>query len=70
MENGNMISIEERPKEEVLEIYFNRERATPVGASARNPAFDVTPNRLITAIVTEKGVVYPPFTQNLLGIMN
>jgi len=70
MENGNMIPIEERPKKEVLEIYFDKERATPVGASARNPAFDVTPNRLITAIVTEKGVVYPPFTQNLLGIMN
>jgi methylthioribose-1-phosphate isomerase len=65
LENGDMIPIEERPQEEVLDIYVNGERATPVGAHARNPAFDVTPNRLITAIVTEKGVIYPPFERNL-----
>jgi len=70
IENGDMIPIEERPKEEVLDIFFEGERATPIGASARNPAFDVTPNRLITAIVTEKGVVYPPFKENLLKVMN
>jgi methylthioribose-1-phosphate isomerase len=70
LENGDMIPIEERPEEEVLEIYFEGERATPIGAHARNPAFDVTPNRLITAIVTEKGVVYPPYKHNLLKLMN
>jgi len=70
LENGDMIPIEERPKEEVLDIFFEGKRATPKGASARNPAFDVTPNRLITAIVTEKGVVYPPFKENLLKVLN
>ncbi|MFH2039436.1 MAG: S-methyl-5-thioribose-1-phosphate isomerase [Chloroflexota bacterium] len=65
LENGDMIPIEERPEEEVLELFFKGERVTPIGAHARNPAFDVTPNRLITAIVTEKGLVYPPYKQNL-----
>ena len=37
----------------------------PIEAEARNIAFDVTPNRLITGIVTENGVVYPPFEVNL-----
>ncbi|MGD9093178.1 MAG: hypothetical protein PVF74_10025 [Anaerolineales bacterium] len=37
----------------------------PAGSTARNPAFDITPNRLVTAIVTENGVVNPPFTENL-----
>jgi len=70
LDNGDMIPIEDRPKEEVLEIYFEGERVTPTGAGTRNPAFDVTPNRLITAIVTEKGIVYPPFKQNLFGVKN
>ena len=38
--------------------------ATP-GITARNPAFDVTPHRYVTGIVTEAGIVYPPFGQNL-----
>ncbi|MGE5072631.1 MAG: S-methyl-5-thioribose-1-phosphate isomerase, partial [Anaerolineae bacterium] len=62
---GNLIPIEERDPSEVLEIQFRGERVPPEGARARNPAFDVTPNRLITAIVTENGVVYPPFATNL-----
>ncbi len=63
--NGNLIPIEERDPSEVLDIQFHGERVPPQGARARNPAFDVTPNRLITAIVTENGVVYPPFATNL-----
>lgn len=62
---GTQIPIEERDPSEVLDIQFRGERVPPVGAHARNPAFDVTPNRLITAIVTENGVVYPPFATNL-----
>ncbi len=65
LENGNLIPIEERDPAEVLEIQFRGERVPPEGARARNPAFDVTPNRLVTAIVTENGVVYPPFVTNL-----
>ncbi len=62
---GDLIPIEERDPGEVLDLQFRGERVAPQGAHARNPAFDVTPNRLITAIVTENGVVYPPFLTNL-----
>jgi methylthioribose-1-phosphate isomerase len=62
---GSQIPIEERDPSEVLDIELRGERVTPPGARARNPAFDVTPNRLISAIVTENGVVYPPYVTNL-----
>ena len=65
LETGSLIPIEERDPSEVLDIQFRGERVPPEGARARNPAFDVTPNRLISAIVTENGVVYPPFVTNL-----
>ncbi len=67
--NGSLIPIEERDPDEVLGIQFHGERVTPEGARARNPAFDVTPNRLITAIVTENGIVRPPFDVNLRKIV-
>jgi methylthioribose-1-phosphate isomerase len=53
----------------VLGIEFHGERVAPKNAKARNPAFDITPNRLITAIVTENGVVYPPFQKNLKKVV-
>jgi methylthioribose-1-phosphate isomerase len=65
LEHGGLIPIEERDPEEVLGIQFQGERVAPIEAEARNIAFDVTPNRLITGIVTEKGVVHPPFEPNL-----
>jgi methylthioribose-1-phosphate isomerase len=65
LEHGGLIPIEERDPEEVLGIQFHGERVAPIEAEARNIAFDVTPNRLITGIVTENGVVYPPFEVNL-----
>ena len=65
LRNGSLIPIEEREPDEVLDIQFHGERAAPRGAKARNPAFDVTPNRLLSAIVTENGIVYPPFESNL-----
>lgn len=65
LEHGGLIPIEERDPEEVLGIQFHGERVVPIEAEARNIAFDVTPNRLITGIVTENGVVYPPFDVNL-----
>ncbi len=65
LDDGTQIPIEERDVDEVLGIEFHGERVAPKNARARNPAFDVTPNRLITAIVTENGVVYPPFEKNL-----
>lgn len=63
--HGGLIPIEERDPAEVLGIQFQGERVAPPGAKARNPAFDITPNRLLTGIVTENGVVYPPFDLNL-----
>lgn len=63
--SGDQIPIEERNPEEVLGIQFLGEPVAPKNAKARNPAFDVTPNRLVTGIVTENGIAYPPFNVNL-----
>jgi methylthioribose-1-phosphate isomerase len=49
----------------VLGIKFQDELVAPPGATARNPAFDVTPHQFITAWVTEKGIIRPPFFENL-----
>jgi methylthioribose-1-phosphate isomerase len=65
LRDGTLIPIEERDPDEVLQIEFRGERVVPDGARARNPAFDVTPNRLISAIVTENGIVRPPYEANL-----
>jgi methylthioribose-1-phosphate isomerase len=62
---GGLIPIEERDPAEVLGLQVGGKLVAPEGAAARNPAFDVTPHRLLTAIVTENGVVYPPFEDNL-----
>lgn len=63
LDNGDLIPIEERDEDEVL-IVGGRSIA-PDGITARNPAFDVTPHRYVTGIVTEAGIVYPPFVKNL-----
>jgi len=63
--DGKSIPIEERDPDEVLGIRFHGEPIAPQGAKARNPAFDVTPSRLITAIVTENGILYPPYLDSL-----
>lgn len=65
LSHGGLIPIEERPGDEVLNIQVAGKPIAPAGAKARNPAFDVTPHRLLTAIVTEAGVIYPPFAENL-----
>jgi methylthioribose-1-phosphate isomerase len=61
--SGDDITIEERAPEEVTS--FRGVRVAPEGTPAANPAFDVTPSRLIAAIVTEGGVVRPPFAEGL-----
>ena len=68
--HGGLIPIEERNPEEVLGLQFQGEPIAPNGATARNIAFDVTPARLVTAIVTENGVVYPPFKVNLKAVVH
>lgn len=67
--HGGLIPIEERNTDEVLGIQFQGEPIAPQNAKARNPAFDVTPNRLLAGIVTENGVVYPPFEENLKRVV-
>lgn len=66
LETGDQIPIEERPPEEVKEI--NGKLITPAGARVRNPAFDVTPAGYITAIITEKGVIRPPYEKTLADL--
>jgi methylthioribose-1-phosphate isomerase len=69
LEHGGLIPIEERDPQEVLGIQFEGERVAPIEAEARNIAFDVTPSRLITGIVTENGMVYPPFGVGLKKVV-
>jgi methylthioribose-1-phosphate isomerase len=64
---GKDIRIEERPADEVTRL--GAEQLAPEGTQVVNPAFDVTPNELITAIITEAGVAYPPFTESLSEIV-
>ena len=61
--DGDQIPIEERDGREITHI--GSSRLTPEGANIRNPAFDVTPHRYIAGIITEKGIVRPPFTDGL-----
>jgi methylthioribose-1-phosphate isomerase len=61
--DGSGIPIEERPAREVTHV--GTTRLTPEGAKIRNPAFDVTPNTLVTAIITERGVCRPPYLDSL-----
>jgi methylthioribose-1-phosphate isomerase len=63
--SGALIPIEERDPQEVLDLQYQGEQVVPQGTKARNPAFDLTPFRLITGIITENGIVYPPFELNL-----
>ncbi|HNO32398.1 MAG TPA: S-methyl-5-thioribose-1-phosphate isomerase, partial [Anaerolineales bacterium] len=67
--HGNLVPIEERNPDEVLGIQFHGEPIAPANAKARNPAFDVTPARLVTGIVTENGVAYPPFEMSLKDLV-
>ena len=64
---GDDIEIEERPADEVTHV--GTWQITPDDVAVGNPAFDVTPAKYITAIITEKGIVYPPFKENLAKLM-
>ena len=67
LENGDLIPIEERNPEEITHIH--NFPITPDETPVANFAFDITPAQYITAIITEKGVVYPPFKENLRKLM-
>lgn len=61
--DGSHIPIEERAAREVTEV--QGVRVAPEGTAARHPAFDVTPNRYVAAIVTENGIARAPYTESL-----
>jgi methylthioribose-1-phosphate isomerase len=63
IDNGEQIAIEERDAKEITHI--NGVRIAPEGIKVYNPAFDVTPNQNITGIITEKGIMRPPYLTNL-----
>ncbi|MEB3102418.1 S-methyl-5-thioribose-1-phosphate isomerase [Ferviditalea candida] len=63
MSSGQEIPIEERDELEITEGFGKR--TAPRGIKVYNPAFDVTPHEYVTAIITEKGVVRPPYAENL-----
>lgn len=65
--SGADIPIEERDPDEVT--WIGGEHIAPEGIEVANPAFDITPNRYVTAIITEKGVVYPPFEDGFEEIL-
>lgn len=68
LKTGKQIPIEQRKEEEVSRI--NNKRIAAIGIKVYNPAFDVTPHRLISLIVSEKGIIRPPFKRNIIKILN
>ncbi len=66
LKTGDEIPIEERSAEEVTHL-LGRPIA-PEGVAAANPAFDVTPHRYITAIITEKGIIKEPYTESIKSL--
>ncbi len=64
---GDDIHIELRNGEEIYKLWYAKDMA-PEGIKTYNPAFDVTPAKYITAVITEKGIVYPPYDENLKKI--
>jgi methylthioribose-1-phosphate isomerase len=61
--SGDLIPIEQRPASEVTNMFGNA--VAPPGTMVQNPAFDVTPARYVTAIITEKGVARAPYEESL-----
>jgi methylthioribose-1-phosphate isomerase len=67
LENGDLIPIEEREPEEVLS--FAGHLVGPESVSAYNPAFDITPAQYISALITEKGVLTPPYRSGIKDLL-
>ena len=66
--DGSTIPIEERNAREVTHV--GPTRMTPAAAHVRNPAFDVTPNKYVTGIITEKGIARAPYTESLRNLVH
>jgi len=68
IKSGRSIPIEERPAYESTELFFSKPIA-PKGIKVFNPAFDVTPAELISAIITDKGIIRQPYARNIRKIL-
>ena len=68
LKEGGLIPIEQRHEDEVRKV-CGKIFITPLKARAYNFAFDVTPAKLITAIVSDRGVIYPPFKKNISKVL-
>jgi methylthioribose-1-phosphate isomerase len=66
LDSGDQIPIEERPASEVTQVFGVP--VAPDNTEVMNPAFDVTPNRYVTAIITERGVARAPFAESLTAL--
>ena len=66
LSHGNKIPIEQRQADEIANGFGRR--TAPESIMFYNPAFDVTPNELITGIITEKGIITPPFKQKIMKL--
>ena len=66
LSSGDQIPIEERPAEEVT--HWRGVQTAPANVPAHHPAFDVTPHRYVTAIITERGVARDPFSESLKAL--
>lgn len=67
IKSGRDIPIEERQDKEVTALFFKRPITAP-GIKVFNPAFDITPHNLITAIITDKGIISPPYSRSIRNI--
>lgn len=65
-EHGKDILIEQRTPEEVT--HFGLSRTAPENMKVQNPAFDVTQNELVTGLITDKGIIGPPYEENLSNV--
>lgn len=67
LQDGHQIPIEERPRDEVT--HFGQRPVAPRDVEVANPAFDVTPRDLVSAIITERGVLRPPYSESIAQMM-
>ena len=68
IKNGDMIPVEERNPEEIIK--FGKIQIGPSGVRALNPAFDITPAKYVSAIITEKRIIRPPFTRRIKELLD
>jgi methylthioribose-1-phosphate isomerase len=66
IKNGEMIPVEERGPEELRQ--FGKLKIGPLGVRVLNPAFDITPARYVSAIITERGVIHPPYRTGIKNL--